>query len=171
MSSKAAGARAGKELTIQLLSLLTQRKLLNDEEMAALFPHDPYYRRRWHEMKRLKYVTQRQKKYAVTARGRKHLKRRLASEVRITPQKQWDGKWRLVLFDIPQSKKKGRDSLRAHIKAMGLVRYQDSVWVHPYPLRNAIGVLAHHFGVAQYISFAVAEHLTGEAALERIFGV
>ena len=48
----------------------------------------------------------------------------------------WDGKWRMVLFDIPNSKKKEREILRATLKRIGFAKYQESVFVLPYECKK-----------------------------------
>src|SRR3989344_2261550 len=50
-------------------------------------------------------------------------------EIRLTKSKTWDGKWRIVLFDIPEKYKKVRDALRYHIKKLGFHELQKSVFV------------------------------------------
>ena len=42
--------------------------------------------------------------------------------------KKWDGIWRLVIFDIPESKRGVRDLLRSTLKQWGFVHWQQSVW-------------------------------------------
>lgn len=46
----------------------------------------------------------------------------------------WDGKWRLVLFDIPEKDKRLRDKLRRHLTFGHFGYLQNSVWVSPDPL-------------------------------------
>ena len=45
-------------------------------------------------------------------------------EIEIKKPNKWDGKWRMVLFDIPHSKKKARDVLRFHLKRLDFFQYQ-----------------------------------------------
>lgn len=40
----------------------------------------------------------------------------------------WDGKWRIVIFDIPESKRLVRDVLRRRLKSWKFERWQKSVW-------------------------------------------
>lgn len=46
--------------------------------------------------------------------------------------KTWDGFWRVVIFDIPESRRKERDNLRRRLIRMGFGRMQDSVYFSPY---------------------------------------
>lgn len=60
---------------------------------------------------------------------------------------EWDGKWRIVIFDIPEKRRIARDVLRQRLKSWGFVPWQQSVWVTKKnctkPLRefiNSIGI-------------------------------
>ncbi len=48
----------------------------------------------------------------------------------------WDRRWRLVSFDIPETQRKYRDTLRWKLKRLGLKQFQQSIWVTPYPLED-----------------------------------
>lgn len=53
----------------------------------------------------------------------------------------WDGKYRLVIFDIKENLRFSRDNLRYMLLKFGFVRLQNSVWVYPYPCEGAIDLL------------------------------
>lgn len=46
--------------------------------------------------------------------------------------KEWDGLWRLVIFDIKEIKKKMRDLFREKLKELGFAQLQKSVWITPH---------------------------------------
>ena len=48
----------------------------------------------------------------------------------------WDGKWRLVLFDIPVGRDAHRVRLRRYLRQNGFGYLQNSVWISPDPLAN-----------------------------------
>lgn len=48
----------------------------------------------------------------------------------------WDGFWRIVLLDLPESRKNERDSLRYLLKKAGFVCIKNAVWVSPYPYEH-----------------------------------
>ena len=56
----------------------------------------------------------------------------------------WDGKWRLVMFDVPESRKKVRDTLRMLLRNAGFVHFQDSAWIQPYPCDELVTLLRSH---------------------------
>ncbi|MBI2020223.1 hypothetical protein HYS94_02275 [Candidatus Daviesbacteria bacterium] len=40
----------------------------------------------------------------------------------------WDGKWRLVIWDVPEKRRQARDLLRYKLKQLGFKQWQQSVW-------------------------------------------
>lgn len=54
----------------------------------------------------------------------------------------WDGKWRLVIWDVPEKRRLTRDLLRYKLKQLGFVQWQRSVWASKVnctkPLRDFI---------------------------------
>lgn len=47
-------------------------------------------------------------------------------------RKRKDGKWIMVIFDIPEKKRFSRDFLRKTLYLLGYKMLQQSVWVSPY---------------------------------------
>lgn len=43
----------------------------------------------------------------------------------------WDGKWRVILFDVPESKRTVRQMLRIKLMDLGARMLQSSVWISP----------------------------------------
>ena len=58
----------------------------------------------------------------------------------------WDGKCRLVMFDVPEKRKKVRDTLRFLLRSAGFILFQDSVWIQPYPCDELVTLLRSHLG-------------------------
>ncbi|MFA6278807.1 MAG: hypothetical protein WCS97_03385 [Candidatus Paceibacterota bacterium] len=58
----------------------------------------------------------------------------------------WDGKWRLVMFDVPEKRKKVRDTLRMLLRSAGFIHFQDSAWIQPYPCNELVTLLRSHLG-------------------------
>jgi len=48
----------------------------------------------------------------------------------------WDGKWRIVIFDIPEVTRRDRDFLRSQLKWLGFLELQKSVWIFPYDIQR-----------------------------------
>lgn len=63
------------------------------------------------------------------------------------PKQSWDGKWRLVIFDIPDRQKKAREALRQKIKNLGFYHLQKSVFITPYDCENEIDFICSIFEI------------------------
>lgn len=53
-------------------------------------------------------------------------------------KKEWDRKWRLVIFDIKEIERKLRDNLRELLKKWGFAMWQESVYISPHPILKEI---------------------------------
>lgn len=83
----------------------------------------------------------------------------------------WDGKWRVVMFDIPESLKKVRDALRMHLKNMEFYEFQKSVFVHPYPCAKEIEYIMEFYQAQKYIRFIVAGEIDNSVELKKHFNL
>ena len=81
----------------------------------------------------------------------------------------WDGKWRMVTFDIPEKKRKGRDALRNKIKELGFYELQKSVWIYPFKCKDEIDFIIEFFGLRRYVRFVVVDSIDNEPHLKAIF--
>lgn len=84
----------------------------------------------------------------LTTEGRKKAGKYLIDDLEIKKPKNWDGKYRIVIFDIPNITGIKRDALRGKLKELGFFRLQQSVWVHPYNCRKEIDLLREFFSLS-----------------------
>lgn len=83
----------------------------------------------------------------------------------VLPQsKKWDKKWRMVLFDIPETKKNIRDSLRRKLKELGFLEFQKSVFVYPYSCRDEINFILNFWNIPEHVYYIEA-HITSDYKL------
>lgn len=81
----------------------------------------------------------------------------------------WDGKWRIVIFDIPEKLRKGRDALREKLKDLGFYEFQKSVFVFPHECRDEIDFLIEFFELRKYVRYGVLESIDNDLHLRKIF--
>lgn len=67
-------------------------------------------------------------------------------------RKKTDGKWRLVIFDIPEDKRSARDVFRRKLLQLDFIRVQDSVFAGVYPCKNEIDFLCHYLGISDFVT-------------------
>ena len=65
----------------------------------------------------------------------------------------WDGNWKIISFDIPESKRKQRDIFRSILKRKSFVGIQNSVFISPYADFKALDQLRRELDIEKYVSF------------------
>ncbi len=104
-------------------------------------------------------------------RGKKYALSYQLDEMKIKPMVRWDGKWRLVAFDIPEKRKKAREALRIRFRQIGLLEFQKSVFVHPYTCEDEIDFLIEFYEVRPYVRKILAHSIDNEMHLKQKFGL
>lgn len=83
----------------------------------------------------------------LTNEGRAELKRDFPLE---RLGKKWDGRWTVVIFDIPEEWRYARDKLRFDLGRLGFGGLQKSVWISPFPIADDIEEYLVNSGFAGY---------------------
>jgi phenylacetic acid degradation operon negative regulatory protein len=78
----------------------------------------------------------------------------------------WDGRWRLVLFDVPMEQHVHRNRLRRYLHAHGFGYLQGSVWITPDPLRGEREILTGGKINVESLLLLEARPCSGESAAE-----
>jgi len=81
----------------------------------------------------------------------------------------WDGKWRMVMFDVPENLKSVRESLRYHFKKMGFVEFQKSVFIHPYPCSGEVEFVMEFYHARRYVRFITALEIDNALTYKKHF--
>ena len=105
----------------------------------------------------------------LTNKGRKRLLEFSLDTVKIKKPKKWDGKWRIVMFDIPNELNSARESLRRKIKELDLYQFQKSAWICPYECEDEILFIAEAFDVQKYVEIITAEKFLHEEIVKKKF--
>ena len=104
------------------------------------------------------------RKYArITPAGEQKLARedallRFTSGVR----RRWDGRYRLVMFDISERRKGARNRLASEMRSWGFLRLQDSVWLYPYDCEEIIALLKTNLLLGREVIYAIVEHMEND---------
>ena len=83
----------------------------------------------------------------------------------------WDGKWRVIMFDVPERFRKRRDFLRVELNIYGFMQLQKSVWVTPYKVADDFTEVIENLGMEKYINFAVVETWYNDSDLRKMFQI
>lgn len=106
----------------------------------------------------------------ITQKGLDFLKRKEITNVSINKTK-WDRLWRVAIFDIPEKDKKLRDSFRGHLKRLGFIQVQKSVWVCPYPCQDQLIAISRLHKVEPFVTLLEGKYIGNDRPLREIFKI
>ena len=101
----------------------------------------------------------------LTKEGKNKLTRYQIDFLEIEKPKKWDGKWRVIIFDIPVKKNSARELLRYKMKSLGFYKLQNSVFVHPFPCYDTVTFLRDYFGVRAEVEYLEVDKLESQDKL------
>jgi len=107
----------------------------------------------------------------LTPKGKTLLAQYELSSVIIKKPKKWDGKYRIIIFDIKEKRRRTRDMLRVWLVHLGFVRLQQSVWVHPYECQEIITLLKAYFHIGKDILYITADSIEHDQWLREKFNL
>lgn len=92
-----------------------------------------------------------------------------AEAVAIKKPARWDGKWRIVIFDVWERRRAVRDHLRVLLRKAGFERVQDSVWAHPYPCEEFVIFIRTSLKLGPGLLYIIADGIEHDARLRKKF--
>jgi hypothetical protein len=108
----------------------------------------------------------------LTEKGKKKAGWMQIDELRIKKPKKWDGKWRIIMFDIAELKKIYREVLRGKLKEMGLQIFQKSAWITPYDCKDEIELIKNFFGFTdKEVKLITTQDIGNDIEFRRIFNL
>jgi len=105
----------------------------------------------------------------LSEKGKKKIQQITIDDLKNKKPEQWDGLWRVVIFDIPERQKYGRAALRGKMKDLGFYQLQKSVWAFPYDCEKEIELLANYFNIYNYVNFIEAKKISNDTELKQHF--
>lgn len=87
-------------------------------------------------------------------------------------ERQWDGKIRLITYDVPETKKRNRDLLREFLKENGCGMFQASVWLTPYDPKKTLPcfIAEHRLNGMVIVSEVGKDGNVGQIPVEELVG-
>lgn len=106
----------------------------------------------------------------LTQKGRsKYLKFKL-EEISLKGGK-WDGRWRIVIYDINKLKRTKQESFRRILRQMNFWPLQKSVYLTPYSCQEEIEYLREYFGLGEEVLLLEISKLENEQLYKEYFGL
>jgi DNA-binding transcriptional regulator PaaX len=75
----------------------------------------------------------------------------LMVKIKTFKDEDWDGKWRLVSFDIPETRRTVRDLLRNRLKEWGFTKMQNSVWKSKVDCGVQMKIFIRELGIEKWV--------------------
>lgn len=107
----------------------------------------------------------------ITQKGKKRLLAYNLEDMEIKKQALWDGFWRIVIFDIPENKRRARDAINMALKKINFYPLQKSTFIFPYPCKDEIDFIGEYFGVRENILYIKAKEVESGNQLKKHFGL
>lgn len=87
-------------------------------------------------------------------------------------KEKWDGKWRIISYEIPEKKREIRDRLRREMQGWGLGPWHRSFWLTPHPILGILKELVAQKEEEKLIQAFEADHTFGDRQIliEKVWG-
>ncbi len=149
-----------------LLSARSTRRMFKLARERAM---DRYRRKKALErLMDLEFVLRGAEKLTITEKGTSMLQGAIMRTAKLLGT-EWDGKWRIVIFDIPEKYAVLRNRVRFVLKRAGFIQFQLSVWIFPYECRELVTLIQEESQLAKFILYGTLEQVENEDLLKKHF--
>lgn len=116
-------------------------------------------------------LTYEDRKLRLTRKGEAELRRIERNNFAIKKPRRWDGKWRVLIFDIPEYRRGLREKVRRTLRTIGFVHLQHSVWIYPYDCEDLMALLKADFKIGRDMRYLIADTIEYDHAYRAKFGL
>ncbi|MBS4171784.1 phenylacetic acid degradation operon negative regulatory protein PaaX [Bacillus sp. FJAT-49736] len=95
--------------------------------------------------------------YYLTERGIDRMDEAAKRIFKLNPEK-WDGKWRMLIYSIPEEKRNIRDELRKELIWSGFGSIANSSFISPNDLTKQVYMLMDKYDIKQYVHYFITEY-------------
>jgi len=137
------------------------RKYLEERsiERGEFFERIAYLKRRGY----IKTFVEKKEKYIeLTPKGIEKARNAFIDELKIEHKEKWDGKWRVVIFDIAEVEKTSRDRFRMQLERLGFIQIQKSVYAYPFECAKEVSFIVETLGLDGEVTIMISDIIQGE---------
>ncbi|WP_096202368.1 phenylacetic acid degradation operon negative regulatory protein PaaX [Bacillus sp. FJAT-45350] len=95
--------------------------------------------------------------YSLTNRGKNRIEEAATRIFKLNPHS-WDGKWRILMYTIPEEKRSIRDEVRQELVWSGFGSMFNSCWISPNQLEIQVYDMIEKYDLKQYVNFFIADY-------------
>lgn len=134
--------------------------------------YNPFYIKRTLErLSKQDFIEKQDGEYVLTLSGKRWLLKYTLAELTIPKPAKWDGRWRMVMYDVSRQKASQRTLFRVTLKQLGFFNLQESVWLHPYPCEKEIHFLRDFCGMGENVIYIIAHKIENDGVYRTHFGL
>lgn len=86
-----------------------------------------------------------------------------------TIDKKRDGIWRIIIFDIPESKRQVRNVIRSKLISLGFKKWQNSIWISPFTIAPEIEAEINELAKRFFIRLIKTNSINVTDDIEKLF--
>lgn len=102
--------------------------------------------------------------YSLTPRGVIRVDEAARRIYRLTSH-EWDKKWRVIMYNIPEEKRQIRDDLRKELMWIGFGSLSNGCWVSPNNFKKEINLLISKYNIEEYVHLFLSEYVGPQSNL------
>lgn len=106
----------------------------------------------------------------ISDKGKKKLLKYNIDEMTLN-EKDWDGKWRIIIYDILTGKQQERELFRRTLKRMKFWQLQKSVYLTPFGCKDEIEYLRQVCDIGKEVLILTVSGIENESAYKEYFGL
>jgi len=99
-----------------------------------------------------------QRALVITIRGMERISKIFKKKTGLLKRK--DGKFQMIMYDVPEERRKDRDYLRNALLPLGYSQLQKSIWISPYNVFEQTQSLIHDYSLTDYVRLFLIEEET-----------
>lgn len=92
----------------------------------------------------------------LTSKAKQRLRSSQISSIEIKNPSKWDGKWRVLSFDIPRDMRSKRYEFLRELHRLGFEKVLQSMWVYPFPCESEIKQIASLLSIQEGVMYMEA---------------
>ncbi len=95
--------------------------------------------------------------YTLTPRGVSRIEEAARRIYKLTSH-EWDQKWRIIMYNIPEEKRQIRDEVRKELQWSGFGCLSNGCWVSPNNFEKEINLLISKYKIEEYVHLFLSDH-------------
>lgn len=107
----------------------------------------------------------------LTGQGKKKILKYSLASLEIKRPIVWDRKWRLIIYDVPNEKRKSADLFSQTLRDLGMYRMQKSVFLCPFPCENEVEFLREFYGIGEHVWILMVSNFENDKIFREYFDI